>query len=133
MLEIKNLSFNVKDDRGELGIIDDVSLTINDGEFVVITGPNGGGKSTLARLIMGIEKPTSGKIFYNGTDITDMSITERKAGSRLCLPAASALQGHHRPQASEPCLRQDPARGRMLQLPHRGRPLLQGLPQPRGG
>ncbi|MCQ2477580.1 MAG: ATP-binding cassette domain-containing protein [Clostridia bacterium] len=77
MLELKNVSFNVDTDNGNLEIIDDVSLVIPDGQFTVITGPNGGGKSTLARLIMGIEKPTSGKILFNGVDITDMSVTER--------------------------------------------------------
>lgn len=77
MLELKNVSFNVDTDNGNLEIIDDVSLVIPDGQFTVITGPNGGGKSTMARLIMGIEKPTSGQILFNGTDITDMSVTER--------------------------------------------------------
>lgn len=77
MLEVKNLSFVVNDGRKELEIIDDVSFTLDDGKFLVITGPNGGGKSTIARLVMGIEKPTSGKIFFNGSDITDLSITER--------------------------------------------------------
>ncbi|MBR5233436.1 MAG: ATP-binding cassette domain-containing protein [Clostridia bacterium] len=77
MLELKNISFTVNDGTQDLNIVNDVSLVIPDGKFVVITGPNGGGKSTLARLIMGIEKPTSGKILFNGTDITDMSVTER--------------------------------------------------------
>ena len=77
MLELKNISFNVADEKGEKDIIRDVSLTLEDGKFLVITGPNGGGKSTLAKLIMGIEKPTGGKIFWNGQDITDLSITER--------------------------------------------------------
>lgn len=77
MLELKNISFTVPSNEGNLEIIDNISLTIDDGKFVVITGPNGGGKSTLARLIMGIEKPTSGKIIFDGTDITDMTITER--------------------------------------------------------
>lgn len=77
MLELKNVSFNVDTDNGNLEIIDNVSMTIPDGTFTVITGPNGGGKSTMARLIMGIEKPTSGQILYNGIDITDMSIDER--------------------------------------------------------
>lgn len=77
MLELKNISFNVADEKGEKDIITDVSLTLDDGKFLVITGPNGGGKSTLAKLIMGIEKPTGGKILWNGMDITDMSITER--------------------------------------------------------
>ncbi len=77
MLELKNLSFKVSDDDGELEIIDGLNLTIDDGKFVVITGPNGGGKSTLAKLIMGIEKPTQGEILFNGKDITNLSVTER--------------------------------------------------------
>ncbi len=77
MLELVNLSFKVNDDGTNKEILNNVSLTLEDGKFLVITGPNGGGKSTLAKLIMGIEKPTSGKILWNGTDITDMSITER--------------------------------------------------------
>ena len=77
MLELKNISFNVADEKGEKDIITDVSLTVEDGKFLVITGPNGGGKSTLAKLIMGIEKPTGCQIIWNGVDITNMSITER--------------------------------------------------------
>ena len=80
MLELKNLVFEVPVSEGAKEtkrIIDDLSLTIEDDRFTVITGPNGGGKSTLAKLIMGIEKPTSGKILFNGQDITEMSITER--------------------------------------------------------
>lgn len=77
MLELVNLSFKVDDDGTKKEILNDVSLTLEDGKFLVITGPNGGGKSTLAKLIMGIEKPTGGKILWNGTDITNMSITER--------------------------------------------------------
>ena len=77
MLELKNISFDVADDKGQKEIIKNLSLTIDDHKFVVITGPNGGGKSTLAKLIAGIEKPTSGSIILNGEDITDKSITER--------------------------------------------------------
>ena len=77
MLEIKNLSFTVEDEAAGKEIIKDISLTIPDGKLIVITGPNGGGKSTLAKLIAGIEKPTSGQILFNGEDITSMSITER--------------------------------------------------------
>lgn len=77
MLEIKDLTFRVDTDDGRQEIVNNVSLTVPDGKMLVITGPNGGGKSTLARLIMGIEKPTSGKIIFNGTDITDMDITGR--------------------------------------------------------
>ena len=77
MLTLENVSFDVEDAKGEKGIIKDLSLTIDEGKFVVITGPNGGGKSTLANLIAGIEKPTSGRIYFNGQDITDMSVTDR--------------------------------------------------------
>ena len=78
MLEIKNLTYTVTDpDTGkENRIIDNVSLTIND-RFVAITGPNGGGKSTLAKLIAGIYTADSGQILLDGVDITNMSITER--------------------------------------------------------
>lgn len=78
MLELKNISFRVEDEgAGKKEIIKNISLTIPDNQFVVLTGPNGGGKSTLARLIAGIEKPTSGQIFLNGEDITNLGITER--------------------------------------------------------
>lgn len=78
MLELQNLYFQVPSDTGATKeIIHDLSLTFDDHTFIAITGPNGGGKSTLAKLIMGIEKPTSGKILFNGQDITDLSITER--------------------------------------------------------
>ena len=77
MLELKNLCFGVEDENNTKEIIKDVSFIVPDEKFVVITGPNGGGKSTLARLIMGIEKPSSGKIFLDGKDITDLGITER--------------------------------------------------------
>ncbi len=77
MLELKNLSFEVNDGSATKKIIDNINLTIDDGKFAVITGPNGGGKSTLAKLIMGIEKPTGGKIFFDGVDVTEKSISER--------------------------------------------------------
>jgi len=75
MLKIENLSY-IADD-GEKEIIRDLSLTLEDKSFAVITGPNGGGKTTLAKLIMGLEKPTGGRILWNGEDITDLSVTER--------------------------------------------------------
>lgn len=82
MLELQNLSFQVSDSSdSRKEIIKNVNLTFEDHTFIAITGPNGGGKSTLAKLIMGIEQPTSGRILFNGTDITNLSITERaKAG-----------------------------------------------------
>lgn len=72
MLELQNINYVVNGKR----ILNDVSLTINE-RFIAITGPNGGGKSTLAKVIAGIITPTSGKIYFDGEDITDMSITER--------------------------------------------------------
>ena len=78
MLEIKSLKYQVPDEGGAaLGILNDVSLTIGDNKLVVITGPNGGGKTTLAKAIMGLVQPTGGAILWNGTDVTEMSITER--------------------------------------------------------
>ena len=78
MLEIKHISYQVEGDAGEeLDILNDVSLTVGDGQFVVVTGPNGGGKTTLAKAIMGLVQPTGGTIAWNGTDITHLPITER--------------------------------------------------------
>lgn len=76
MLELKNITYRVEDERGEKTILDNVNLTLDE-RFVAFTGPNGGGKSTLAKVIAGIIKPTSGKIYLDGEDITDLSITER--------------------------------------------------------
>lgn len=77
MLELKNISFQVESEQGEKTILSNINLKIEDKKFIVITGPNGGGKSTLAKIIMGIEQPTAGQIFFQGVDITDKSITER--------------------------------------------------------
>lgn len=73
MLELKNICYEVEDNKE---IIRDISLQIED-HFVVITGPNGGGKSTLAKIIAGIVTPTSGQILLDGEDITGLNITER--------------------------------------------------------
>ena len=78
MLEINHLSYQVEGEEGQaLGILNDVSLTVKDNQFVVITGPNGGGKTTLAKAIMGLVQPTGGAIRWNGTDITNLDITGR--------------------------------------------------------
>lgn len=73
MLELKNLSYSVEGKE----ILNNVNLTIDDGKFIVITGPNGGGKSTLAKIIAGILTPTKGQILLDGEDITSLNITER--------------------------------------------------------
>ena len=77
MLQLQDLHYIVPDGAGEKGILNGVTLDIPDKRFVVITGPNGGGKTTLARTIMGINPVTSGKIIWNGEDITGLSVSER--------------------------------------------------------
>lgn len=76
MLELKNIGYRVSDELGEKQILQDINLTLDE-RFVAFTGPNGGGKSTLAKIIAGIYKPTEGRIYLDGEDITDLSITER--------------------------------------------------------
>lgn len=94
MLELKNISFTAHDGATEKEIIQDISLHVDEGKFIVITGPNGGGKSTLAKLIAGIEKPTSGQILFDGKDITDYSITDRaKAGISFALQQPVRFKG----------------------------------------
>ena len=80
MLELRNISYSVSEVEDGKEILQDVNLTIDD-HVVAITGPNGGGKSTLAKVIAGIVTPTSGQILLDGEDITEMNITDRaKAG-----------------------------------------------------
>lgn len=76
MLELQDICYQVTEDSQEKGILKHVNLKIED-SFVAITGPNGGGKSTMAKIIAGIIRPTSGRILFNGEDITDLSITDR--------------------------------------------------------
>ncbi len=76
MLELQDICYQVTEDSKEKGILKHVNLKIND-SFVAITGPNGGGKSTMAKIIAGILKPTSGRILFHGEDVTELSITER--------------------------------------------------------
>ena len=77
MLELKNLTLTVPSENGPTDILKDVSLTVEDKKFIVVTGPNGGGKTTLAKTIMGLVTPTRGQILWNGEDITGLSIAER--------------------------------------------------------
>ncbi len=81
MLQVEHISYDVQEEGRQSEILSDVSFSVADGEMLVITGPNGGGKSTLAKVLMGINEATSGRILLNGTDITALSIDERaKAG-----------------------------------------------------
>ena len=73
MLEIKNLSFSAQGRK----ILDDISLTIPDGKLICLTGPNGGGNTTLAKMIAGVEKPDSGQILLDGLDLVPLDPTER--------------------------------------------------------
>lgn len=76
MLELKGISYSAEDESRETEILKDINVTIDD-RFIAVTGPNGSGKSTLAKIVAGILKPTEGRILLDGTDITDLSITER--------------------------------------------------------
>ncbi len=96
MLTIDDLSFAVRSEEGEKTILKNVSLTIPKKKLVVVTGPNGGGKSTLAKMIAGIEKPTSGKVFFEGEDVTGLGITERaKKGIAFAFQQPVRFKGIH--------------------------------------
>lgn len=96
MLELRDISFEVSGEKTHKEIIRNLNLKIDEKKFIVITGPNGGGKSTLAKLIAGIEKPTSGKIFFDGVDITKMSITQRaKLGISFAFQQPVRFKGIH--------------------------------------
>ena len=80
MLELKNISLSVEDEftnNAQKEILRDINLTVETGKFIVITGPNGGGKSTMAKMIAGILQPDQGQILLDGEDITGLNITER--------------------------------------------------------
>ena len=77
MLELKNITYSVEENGQEKKILDGVSCVFEDNSLIAITGHNGSGKSTLTRIIVGILKPTSGEIFFNGKNITNFSIDER--------------------------------------------------------
>lgn len=77
MLELKDVTYEVADNDGTKTIVDHLNLKIDDGKFIVITGPNGGGKSTLAKLIMGVQQATSGQMVFDGQDISQLGITDR--------------------------------------------------------
>ncbi len=94
MLELKQVRYEVDDEGGHVDILKDISFQIPENRFVVITGPNGGGKSTIAKLIAGVLKPTGGSIFLDGRDITGLSITERaKIGVSYALQQPVRFKG----------------------------------------
>lgn len=94
MLEIKDVRFSAGENEEKKEIINGVTLTVPDGKLVVITGPNGGGKSTLAKIIVGIEKADLGQIIYNGEDVTDYSVTDRaKAGMAFAFQQPVRFKG----------------------------------------
>ena len=93
MLELQNICYRVSTPEGEQDILKNVSITIPDHKLVVFTGPNGGGKTTLAKVVMGLVQPTSGRILYHGP----VHHRAGQKGHQLRLPAAAPLQGHHRP------------------------------------
>ncbi|NLO85655.1 MAG: ATP-binding cassette domain-containing protein [Clostridiales bacterium] len=78
MLTLKNICFSAVDENNhQKDILKNVSLTVDTGSFVVITGPNGGGKSTLSKIIMGLEPSDSGDLIFDGENITGLDITQR--------------------------------------------------------
>lgn len=94
MLQVEHLSFDVAEEGRQSEILSDVSFSVEDGEMLVITGPNGGGKSTLAKVLMGINRASSGNILLDGTDITNMSIDERaKAGMGFAFQQPPRFKG----------------------------------------
>ncbi|MBQ8229211.1 MAG: ATP-binding cassette domain-containing protein [Clostridia bacterium] len=76
MLQLENIGYRVQDGAGEKRILQNINLTLDE-RFVAFTGPNGGGKSTLAKIIAGILVPTEGRILFDGEDVTALSVTER--------------------------------------------------------
>ncbi len=77
LLELRNICYSVQDTAGETDILKDVTLTVPDRQLLVLTGPNGGGKTTLAKVIMGLVRPSSGQVIWHGEDVTELDITGR--------------------------------------------------------
>ena len=102
MLEVKNLTFQVNENGIERSIVENISFNVKDGEMLVITGPNGGGKSTLAKVLMGIDQASAGQIILDGTDISDYE-PQGRSRNRLRIPAATALQRNDGKQAFITC------------------------------
>ena len=94
MLEVKHLTYQVTENGKPRKLVDDVSFSVGDGEMLVITGPNGGGKSTIAKLLMGIERADSGEILLDGQDLSGMNVNERaNAGIGYAFQQPPAFKG----------------------------------------
>lgn len=133
MLELQHISYDVEQDGDNKGILRDIDLTISE-RFVAITGPNGGGKSTLAKVIAGILTPTQGRILLDGEDITGLSITERaRKGISFAFQQPGSLQGADGEGSDHPGQRKEHRRAGGLQLSFRGGPVRQGLYRPGSG
>lgn len=94
MLEVKHLTYEVMENGAKRRLVDDVSFSVKDGEMLVITGPNGGGKSTIAKLLMGIERADSGEILLDGRNLSAMNVDERaNAGIGYAFQQPPAFKG----------------------------------------
>ena len=134
MLELQNICYRVSTPEGEMDILRDISITIPDQQLMVFTGPNGGGKTTLAKIIMGLVQPTSGRILYNGQDVTPLSITDRARLGISYGSAAAPVQGHHGPRPAAAGGGEGKAlQGPVLRLSDQGGPVRQRLSGPGGG
>lgn len=101
MLQLKQIAWDLPNG---VGILKGIDLTVEDGKLVVVTGPNGGGKTTLAKVIAGLETPTAGQILLDGEDITALDTTARaRKGIGICLSAASPLQRPDGPGSAGDC------------------------------
>ncbi len=94
MLRVEHLSYEVSEDRRNREIVKEVSFTVGDGEMLVITGPNGGGKSTIAKLLMGLEEASDGRIFLDDQELTNLNVNERaQAGIGFAFQQPPAFKG----------------------------------------
>lgn len=94
MLQVKNLCYDVVEEGRKITLLQDISFEVQDGEMLVITGPNGGGKSTMAKVLMGIAKATGGEILLDGADLTGLSIDERaRAGIGFAFQQPPTFKG----------------------------------------